>query len=258
MEADLSSASFLYHFYQIFIILFFLNFSTIFGAVSYPYWFLYQKDYPEITIGYSNKGLSALLDAEQRYVIYSGCIASGELYRFQDWDVQHSNYFYEYSSDSLKNISGQLQKLAQFTSTLITKDYISAFSKEVPDELNHQMLNISEIEKPNWVDRYPCYIDSNFHYGIGTYTFRANENDAWRTAEEKAIFNIMSYNKVEVHSINIVEKNNEQSYSEKLNMLKINYLIKDIEILERWRDPAGKSVYVLVRIKKSDLIKRGN
>lgn len=235
------------------LLLLFFSIAGLFSASSYPGWFLYQKDYPGIVVGYSNKGLPASADAEQRYVTYRGCLAMGELYRFQDWDQKHSDYYYEYSPDSLLNIRGKLNVLARFAVNLTTQDFISAFSLHAPEDFEHEMFEIADIAKPDWTDRGPYYSEGQYLYGVGIYSFRANENDAWRTAEEQAIFNIMSYREVEMHSISISERSESGDRTEKLNVIRIKYLLNNIEVMERWRDAKGTLLYVLVRVHSDNI-----
>jgi len=230
--------------------LFFLPFLVpLSAAEKYPDWFLYQDRYPGIVVGYGVKGADAVQDAEQRYVTFRRCIMTGALYRYRDWDEKHSDYFYEYHPDSLRKVLGNFRTLGRFTTSMLTRDIIGAFSMQVNASVDRNYSHIQEIPEPEWLGKAPVYTDSDYFYGVGSYSFRGNEADAWRTAEEKAILNVVIYRRVKVYnSISSERSTGENDSLEELNALIFDYDIRDIEVLRRWRDADNKQVHILVRI----------
>ena len=90
------------------------------------------------------------------------------------------------------------------------------------------------------------------------YTAIGLENDAWKTAEEQAIFTILTALAVNVYKIQITEKDTgiggETSSFDQISFIKLKFLLKNITVLERFPDRKNKLFYVLVRIPKNGII----
>ena len=226
---------------------------------QYPEWFLYPAKYSEVIVGYSYRGMSSERVAENMLCAYKKCFAVGELELF-DYEgnkdlLKNSNYYYEFSKDSVKAIEGRLIELDRFNVNVFSGDYISAFSLDDTLKLEKNIIQIEGIVRPDWVNK--TYIrDNSYYYGIGMYTSIGLENDAWQTAEEQAIFNILNQVAINYGKINTLYSDSWQSseYSEEITVLEIRYGLENITIVERYPDRQNKLFYVLARIKKSDVI----
>ncbi len=227
-----------------------------FSQVSYPHWFIYPYKYPDIVTGFAQRGGSTRADAETTWCAYQSCIAYGTLYRYQDLDQVDSDYYYNFSPDALKEIQGKLYPVkGTFTTiNLITKDYIEAYSNKEDIEVNHQQSNMSTLPRPSWVEEYPMYTKHGYYYGVGEYTSRYNKIDAWKKSEENAIFNIMTGLAINFHTVMIETKTNHQETMEKAQAVKVKYLLRNIQVVERWMDTDKALVYVLVRIPVNDVV----
>ncbi|WP_456409224.1 hypothetical protein [Caldithrix abyssi] len=234
-------------------------FSQLFAIEEYPSWFLYPKNYPGIIVGYSYGGHSARTDAENMYCAYKSCVVNGTLEIFEDTNesqwLKNSDYYYYYSPDSVLKIQGKLFGIDSFMTNILTGDYIAAYSFDQRDSLSKEWINARQLKAPPWVEK-TFWEDERYAYGVGLFTSRRNENDAWKTAEEQAIFNILTNLAVGFHRIKILYKDQtdgESSFQE-ISFLRIKYYLKDIEIVERYPDLENQLFYVLVRIAKKNII----
>jgi hypothetical protein len=227
--------------------------STLWGMDEFPEWFLFQGRYPDITVGFSYGSSSDMIDAERLYCAYKECYAYGTLYRYQDFDQKHSDYFYIFSPDSLAAIKGKLHQHGRYASNLILRQYIGAFSKKEDVQLPQTLIPIASLPKPNWATGRPFLQDENFYYGVGSYPFSGNQNDAWKTAEERAVFTIMTGLAVQFHSVTISEKSERGDSFEKVHAERLKYRLRNIQVMERYLDRNKAQALVLVRIAKGDL-----
>ncbi len=251
--------------FRIYLVLIFcfglITHSTVLASDVYPEWFLYPTNYDNIYVGYSYSGLSALEDAESMYAAYNECVVSGTLEIFEDGKtadlLKNSNYFYYFSPDSVNKIRGRLHPVDYFSVNVITNDYITAFALDSTRELKAPRIDSDEVKQPDWINT-PFREDNNYYYGVGMYTSLGNENDAWKTAEEQAIFSILNSLAVEYHKINITRKEYQDDVEtvniEEISFLKIKYLLRNIKILERYPDKKDKLFYVLVSIPKNNVL----
>ncbi|MDK2977141.1 MAG: hypothetical protein PWP06_1616 [Candidatus Marinimicrobia bacterium] len=226
------------------------------SQVKYPEWFVYPGKYPKLITGFARQGSSTLADAETTWCAYQSCIAFGTLYRYQDLDQVDSDYYYHFSPDALKQIQGKLYPVKGSLSAinLITNDYIEAFSLEKDMKLSTKFIDYNTLPPPSWIDKYPMYTDSRYYYGIGEYSCHYNKIDAWKKAEENAIFNIMTTLAVDFHTVMIEAKSDSYDTMEKVQAMKVKYLLRNIQVMERWMDTEKNLVYVLVRIPRQDVI----
>ncbi|MBN1407916.1 MAG: hypothetical protein JW956_09010 [Calditrichaceae bacterium] len=241
-----------------FTILIFISISNA-AIKQYPEWFLYPQKYPDIIVGYSYRGMSSEEVAQNMYCAYKRCYAVGTLEIF-DLDgnrdlLKNSNYYYEFSKDSIAAIKGRLVEIDRFNVNVFSGDYISAFSLDDTLEVERNIIPVEEIPLPDWVNK--TYLaDSDYYYGIGMYTAIGLENDAWQTAEEQAIFNILNQVAVNYSKINLLYSDGwtNEDYSEEISVLEIRYGLRDISIVARFPDRDNKLFYVLARIHKNDVI----
>ena len=226
---------------------------------QYPEWFLYPHKYSDVVVGYSYRGMPSEQVAENMYCAYKKCFAVGTLEIF-DLDgnsdlLKNSNYYYEFSKDSVKAVEGRFVEIDRFNVNIFSGDYISAFSIDDTLEIEKNVIPIDDIARPAWVDQ--TFIqDHSYYYGIGMYTAIGLENDAWQTAEEQAIFEILNQVAINFGKINTLYSDawEDEDYSEEISVLEIRYALKDITIFERFPDRQNKLFYVLARIHKNDVI----
>ncbi len=223
---------------------------------TYPEWFLFPGKYSDIVTGYARRGGSTVSDAETTWCAFKSCVAMGTLYRYQDMDQVHSDYYYNYSPDELKKIKGNLHPVkGSFTAlNMITQDFIEAFSTNPDLKVSIKKIHVKTINRPGWLNKYPFYAENGYYYGIGEYTSRYNKIDAWKKAEDLAIFNIMTGLAVQYHTVMIETQNNRQDTMEKVQAQKVKYLLRNIRVMERWMDIEKDMVYVLIQIPKNDVI----
>jgi hypothetical protein len=225
---------------------------------EYPEWFLHPSKYPNIIVGYSYRGMPAKEVAENMYCAYNRCFAVGTLEIF-DADntkdlLKNSNYYYEFSQDSVEAVRGRMVELDRFTVSVFSRDYISAFSLDDTLDLPDTKIPVEEIKRPEWVDKE--YIDNpDYYYGIGMYTSIGLENDAWQTAEEQAIFSILNQVSIKFNRINLLYRDSwsEKGYSEEISVLELKFSLEQIQIVDRYPDNDHKLFYILARIHKSNV-----
>jgi hypothetical protein len=82
-----------------------------------------------------------------------------------------------------------------------------------------------------------------------------NENDAWKTAEEQAIFSVLTNLAVGVFKLRLSDKESVEGPAnmEEISFLTLRYLLQNIQVLQRFPDVENKVFYVLVRIPRNGL-----
>ena len=242
-------------------IVYFIVFLTIASAHSqrtYPEWFIHPSKYPNFYVGYSYNGTPAVTDAERTYCVYHECVVDGEL---EIYDLESENgllkstdYYYNFSPDSLSKIKGRLKLVDGKMVTVFPADYIELFALDsIPADFESKSIDVSMMHRPDWIDK-EFWQDGQYYYGVGEYSSTGNHNDAWKTAEEKAIFKILSSLSLEVHKINVATKSETDENMEIIRIFKVKYLLKNIEVMERYPDHENKLFFALVRIPIKDVV----
>ncbi len=231
----------------------------LFATNIYPDWFIHPGTYPQLITGYTYNGMSAQDDALNMYCAFKECIVVGTLEIFEENEsdelLKNSNYFYYFSPDSVEALEGKFYEADAFDVSTFTHDRIAAFSFDSTQTVSTLWMNAEEIERPSWVDK-TFFRDQNFYYGVGMYTALGRENDGWKTAEEQAIFTILTALAVEVHHLKIDVRTGDAftQSMDQISFLKIKYLLRNIQVLERYPDRQNKLYYVLVRIPRNGLV----
>jgi hypothetical protein len=225
----------------------------------YPEWFLNAQKYPGIIVGYSYAGNPAQYDAENMYTAYRSCVVYGTLEIYQtsqdDQWLKNSDYYYYFSPDSVEKIRGRLVKVDSFQTELLSGDYIEAFMLDSADSnFSSPWVDVRTLSMPRWVSQ-TFWQDSAYYYGVGMYTSLGNENDAWKTAEEQAIFSILTNLAVGVFKLRLSDKESVEGSAnmEEISFLTLRYLLQNIQVLQRFPDVENKVFYVLVRIPRNGL-----
>ncbi|MGD9897691.1 MAG: hypothetical protein AB7T22_01065 [Calditrichaceae bacterium] len=240
-----------------------ISMNTAMAANSYREWFLYPQKYSNIITGYSYRGLSAKEDAAAVYNIYRECIVKGTYEVFDSSSekelLQNSDYFYYFSPDSSDKTMSRLIEADHFDINLISGDYITAFgidSSAIFANISFPVIDANGITKPDW-EKYTFFEDDLYYYGVGKFTTTGNENDGWKTAEEQAVFNILTNVAVEVHNVNYYSPGSDTSGHldeiEGITILKLMFRVRNISIVQRYPDFNNQLFFVLARIFKTDI-----
>jgi hypothetical protein len=242
----------------IFLFIFILYLPQLKSSNLYPEWFLYPGKYPNLHVGYSYNGAPEIIDAERMYCALNECIVLGalEIYQidYNDDYLKQSNYFYYFSPDSLDSLKNRLKPADRFCINILTDDYVSAFTLDKKVTVKNPRISVDDIPRPEWITQN-FWDDEGYYYGVGIYTSLGSEADAWKTSEERAIFSILTNIAVQYHKLKIFDDTEElQQNMEQISFLKIKYLLRNIEFIERFPHREEKVFYVLVRIPKRDVI----
>ncbi len=231
----------------------------LFATNIYPNWFIHPGNYPQLMTGYTYNGMSAKDDAVNMYCAFQECIVVGTLEVFEENEsddlLKNSNYFYYFSPDSVEAIEDNVFEVDAFDVSAFTHDRIAAFSFDSTTRPTDPWIHVENIERPSWVDQN-FFQDNRFYYGVGMYTALGRENDGWKTAEEQAIFSILTALAVEVHHLKIDVRSSDETTGsiDQISFLKIKYLLRNIRVMERYPDRQNKLYYVLVRIPRNGLV----
>jgi len=244
------------------------NYEQVFGQKQYPDWFLHSQDYPELIIGFSFAGVTtAEEDALWRYSYQKKGYIHGTASYFNRKEKWEKNYITEALVPLLQ--PKQIKKIEAFsTSPYMGGEEIAIYKRALTDSSNYQkfhMENPSQIT-PNWVKKAPFYIQGDNLYGVGHYVLKGNENDAWRTAEEKALVALASAIGIGVEQDLIdtgyhLEQSQIQSGDKTSNILtyEFNHEFSGASVLERWVDYDKQPqngftyVYVLMEIERNNI-----
>ena len=241
-------------------------FVVLCGRVSYaldeyPEWFLCPKLYDDVIIGLSYRNTPPVIDAATTYCVFKRCIVDGYLEVLETEDghwLKNTQYYYFFSHSDLKAIQDSLYYVGGFCTSALTEDVITAFSTNKGLELSDSTIRVIDTPIPDWVDRR-TWSDSTFFYGVGMFTSTGNENDAWKTSEEQAVYNILTSIAVKVfsrkYSLEVTWGGIPlaDDYKDYLRF-ELKFNVEGIETLERWPDVTRDYFYTLVRIRKDGVI----
>jgi len=235
---------------------------------KYPDWFLHSQQYPELIIGYSTaKVLSAEEDAIWRYSFLQKGFLSGTASYFNHDDKWEKAYITEALIPLLRQ--GQLTKLAQIpTSMYAGGEEITIFgmADDASNKINKFHLEYVDNSPPKWVGKGPLFRKGDYYYGVGQYVLKGNENDAWRTAEERALVELASAIGIDISNTFSNKKTIQKNKSSLLESESINittytfdHEFTDAQVIERWIDYPEKNsnlnayAYVLVKINSKNI-----
>ena len=224
-----------------------------------PHWFLFPKEYPDHVVGYGRGEGSSIHDAVIMHCFYKEVIIVGSYYRYNDYEGRISDYYWNYSPKCLEEFKDKLFPVSSIVSNILTDSHIALFNIS-PSELKDPIsfINIDELDHPRWIQK-DFWLEDGYYYSVGMYTSRGEKNDAWKTAEERAFFNLVTSVSVHVGSVAIntitedVKGNLFENY-EKVTGYKLHSKLIDSQVLERWPDLKSNFYYVLVRVDKENII----
>lgn len=224
---------------------------------EWPEWFIYPFRYPGVITGYSYNGCSTKIDAANNYFLFKNCKVTGKLNlytaSFEKDMGRQSEYFYDFAADTSSGFLNSLKSVDRYIINVLTGDYIEAFIRDSSRRPAKYPRLKEPVSVPGWISTSFCY-DSVYYYGTGVYTSMGNDIDAWKSAEEKAIFSVIKSTSIELFRVLIIENtDSEDEESEEVSVYKLNCLLSNIEILERYPDTKNKLFYVYVRVRQTDL-----
>lgn len=239
-------------------ILFTGTFSINCFAIDYPAWFLYPKLYPSIIAGFSYKGNPPLMDAEVMYCVYKHCEVSGYIETVSNKKLNfltNTQYHYIYPSESMKWVSGKLFKQDRFVLSVMTEDYVDAFSLTQDLVMIKKYYNQDSVPKPKWLAKN-VWSDGEFYYGVGVTTSLGNPSECWKNSEEQAVFAILTSISMQFYSINILSSDSKLDRDEftEYTRTDLKFELSSIQTLERYPDPENNLFYTLVKIPRRSVI----
>jgi len=224
---------------------------------EWPIWFIHPAEYPQIITGFNYNGYSAKNNAIDNYDLFKSCKVVGTLYLYTtshspDYG-RMSNYKYFFVRDTLKHSIDSLKCIDKYMLDVLSDDYFAAFSFDTTQISKGFKKRITIRKSPKW-SRRSFFSKSDFYYGVGMYTSNGDDDDAWITAEERGIFSILVQTNILLFRSKVSKSNsNGKNSFDDIIAYKLNYSIKNIQIMERYPDEKDNVYYVLVRIKKDDL-----
>ncbi len=220
---------------------------------EYPDWFLYPAKNPGIVTGFTyNKG-RAVDHAAAVSCIYNGCILYGTVDFFNaeniDRAYKNSEYYYYYSEKCAGEYKKKLKPLQSLVLNVINMNRITAFTRDTAVKISGNMIKESALAVPDWKDKI-YYEEGGWLYGVGVYTSSGSDNDAWITAEEKAVFTIVQNQMVKVSSYSetLNAGGKQKDHYQKIVRYTLAARLRKIEVVERFPDAGEKQYYVLVRV----------
>jgi len=274
------------------------NIFVVLGAISlangniYPRWFLFPAEYPNHVIGYSKGENTSIDDAADMFCFYSETIIDGNLFRYNDYDEKISEYHWYFPPKCIDDIKSKLFIVSSFISNVITNSKIELYgyppfldvldpgavkggnnqttildvisfldSNQNPEIQNtdiHNYIKLADMSVPGWINNDFWKAD-NYYYSVGMYTSQGEKNDAWKTAEERAFFNLITTISVGVSGVsihNIKESSNgiiSDEYEEVIRF-QLYHKVTNGQVMERWSDIQNNLYYVLVRVQKDNII----
>lgn len=220
---------------------------------AYPEWFLYPAKYPGVHTGLTYKGNTALEDALIMAASFQWCLVDGILRVISKEDVlfphRQTDYFYYYPEEVYQSLKGTLIPLDSLVTNTIRLESIVAFARDSSVKVPGTRIRSAGLAPPGWLN-HGVVLKNGYYYSSASFTAKGNENDSWRTAEERAIFAILLTLDLEVNSStttdNTVHKADEFM---KVIEFKVKKKLRDISVLERYPDLQGRQNHVLLRLK---------
>ena len=225
---------------------------------AYPNWFLFPEKFPDYVSGFTYSGNKSEVDAERMYCVYDKVLANGTYYRYNDYDGRVSDYFFDFDSRCLNKVHGNLHQLSSFMMNTFTSSEVSLFSLEPVKDFKQEIIKVESINDFDWI-KNDFWMSGNYFYQVGFYSSKGNDSDAWKTAEEHAMFNLTVNFSSTVGSVSIFSQNEDKNKDvvediEKVIAIRIDDVImKNIEVLKRYPDQENQMYYVLIKIKKDDI-----
>ena len=227
-------------------------------AIDYPAWFLYPRLYPRFIIGFSYKGNPPVTDAEVMYCVYKHCEVEGYIETISNNNlnfVKNTQYHYVYPFEDLKWIEGKLYRQDRFVLSVISNDYVEAFTTQQDVLFVKKAYSQDSIPAPSWITK-TTWEDNEYYYGVGINTSRENPSESWKNSEEQAVYAILTSISMKFYSFSYLTANENLKIEELTQYTRtdIKFTVASIQTQERFPDLKNEQNYTLVRIRKSNVI----
>lgn len=221
---------------------------------SYPGWFLNPSEIEceKIAVGFANP--SFYPDSAASYAIRNGYenfvrqnrteIKGGQAF----WNTEAGMYWMG-SSFTERFDSTRIDRAASSllpVDTLATEHFVAVLLADPGCRLENQSGNHQspvDLPEPSWIEGPPR--DRSYDYAVGLAPEYYYESSSWREAEMLARRNLARtvYTKMQV-----LQKIGAQG-QEILNE-EVSVVLRNLEVVSRWRDSEDKIFYVLIRMPK--------
>ncbi len=236
----------------VFVIQFFC--SGLCYAQSYPYWFLNSAAVKcgKISIGCAN--ISFYPDSAAARAIRTGYknyarhrtmeINGGQAF----WSTEigmywmGSNFAEKFDSSAIELAASMLTPL----DTLVTENLIGVLLVSSDCELVDQYrrrLSLKGVANPSWIENLPQ--DNSYIYARGLAPKYYYETSSWREAEKWALLNLARVVNTKLQTVQKVGQEGQEILHEEMSVV-----LRNVEIVYRWRDLDEQFFYVLVRMPK--------
>ena len=212
---------------------------------KYPKWFIAPRN---AVIGYGpvyyikeSGTKEATKSAVDNFVKLSHCYVLGTqtyIQSIKGLDLVYDSLFIHVEDSPADEKT--LQKHFAHADTFATDNMVIViYSRSSLEALKEPLLFSDECQ---WIGTPP--LDKEYIYALGSCSQIFNEHKAWDSAENNAILNLAR----KISMNNAVEVLvNEETLMSKFNE-NVNVELNNIEVVERWKDPATNSYYVLIRM----------
>lgn len=107
-----------------------------------------------------------------------------------------------------------------------------------------ELIDARQMKKPIWIESLPSSRDYIYAKGESKKYFYLKSS--WIEAEKNARINLAKSIKLKIQSL---QKKNTLEYQD-IKTEDTDVILKNIEVVQRWYDPEGQLIHVLVRTKK--------
>lgn len=212
--------------------------------IEYPQWFIYPDNtitgYAPVYFTAASSAKEATKNAIENYQKLNHCVVMGIQTYIQSphgLDLVYDSLFIHV--EEAPDDEEFLEKKFAHADTFATDNMVIVAH-------SHKTISgsapITFADRAEWIETPPE--DKDFYYAIGSCSKIFSEHKAWEEAENNAIMNlarkITLANAVEV----LIE---EDKLMSKFNE-EVNIVLKNIQIIERWKDSQTNSYYVLIRM----------
>jgi len=226
---------------------------------KYPRWFFFPPDSLPCITGYSYQTTTPNYDASVRWSVFTSAGLTGnvEYWNHQSKnpdDRRNSDYQFEFSSPLADSIQPKLVSIDRFGTNQFQNEYIELYSFSPDTAGIFDWQKLTTYPKQSWTDS-TAWHDEDFFYGVGSFTIKYNENDAWRVAEDRAILAAVQHYQLELAEVKILNRSEMKDDLEGVTRLRFNHRLTGITVLGRWVNTQYKTALVWVRVKKIENLK---
>lgn len=223
-------------------------------AQDYPYWFFNQASVrcKRVAVGYAKSSFypdsAAARAIRNGYENYARqrCTEVGGGQTFWNTEMgmfwMESNFVEKFDSTVIASAASVLTP----KDTLVTDEFICVLlggSGCIVDPWYRDEQSPKDLPSPAWIEEIPE--DSNYCYGIGVAPQYFYETSSWAEAEKLARRNLARAVYTQLQAIQKLGYQGQEILHERTAVV-----LKNVEIVSRWRDLEQEIFYVLVRMPK--------